>query len=1030
MVDEEATEIKIDEGLYSRQLYVMGEEAMKKMLTSDILIVGMNGLGVEIAKNVILAGVKSVGVLDNKKTEMRDLTSQFYLSKDDIGKPRAEACWQQLAELNGYVNVEHVQGELTPELIRSGRFKVIVLVGQPLSVQVDTDKLCRELGLRFISADVCGMMGTIFVDNGTDFIVTDTNGEQPLTGMIQGITPLDPVEEDGETRHYLSVHVVDTRHGLEDGAVVLFDEIKGLEQLNGREFPIKYESPYKFKVRISDKERENLPKYELGGRFDQIKQSATISFKSLAEQMVEPDFLMTDFMKFANPPQLHCLYQAIDRFKVATGHAPRPHEEADLKKIEVLTKEIAAAAKSKPELDEKLIRKLARCSSAIIAPMAAAIGGMAAQEVLKACSGKFMPIRQFLYFDAIECLPDEALPFSEYQPLNCRYDDQIAVFGQTIQRKLTELNFFLVGAGAIGCEVLKNWACMGVGCSKKGSICVTDMDIIEKSNLNRQFLFRDRHVGQLKSATAAASVKAMNPDMNITPQEIRVGAETENVYNDKFWDNLFGVCTALDNVEARLYVDQKCVYHRKPMFESGTLGTKGNTQIVVPHITESYGSSRDPPEQSIPICTLKNFPNKIEHTLQWAREAFEGWFSQAPSDVNSYLSEPNYLKELAQSQNTQIDKLRTINRSLNEDNAKSFEDCIKWARLRFEEEFCSNIKQLLHSFPADSLTPEGAKFWSGSKRAPAPLEFSPKDEVHMEYIKSSANLRAFVYGIVPFDDVNAYYPVLEKIQATIPAWKPKEGLKIHTTDEEMQAAEEAGEGIDVDEAAVLEAKLPDPSSLAGYKLSPCEFEKDDPTNFHMDFITACANLRARNYSIREVTKLQAKRIAGKIIPAIATTTAAVTGLISLELFKMLQEMPIESYKNSFINLALPLVTASEPLPAPKTASKMKGEAWEYTLWDSIDIDRGDMTLGEFIDYIEDKLGLSVSMVSYGSAMLYAFWATAKKKKERRKMPMSKCVETVSKTTLRADQNIMILEACVEDDDGEDVEIPYIRLRFR
>lgn len=63
-------------------------------------------------------------------------------------------------------------------------------------------------------------------------------------------------------------------------------------------------------------------------------------------------------------------------------------------------------------------------------------------------------------------------------------------------------------------------------------------------------------------------------------------------------------------------MDRRCVYYRLPLLESGTLGTKGNVQVVLPFITESYSSSQDPPEKSIPICTLKNFPNAIEHTLQ------------------------------------------------------------------------------------------------------------------------------------------------------------------------------------------------------------------------------------------------------------------------------------------------------------------------------------------------------------------------------------------------------------------------------
>jgi ubiquitin-activating enzyme E1 len=61
---------------------------------------------------------------------------------------------------------------------------------------------------------------------------------------------------------------------------------------------------------------------------------------------------------------------------------------------------------------------------------------------------------------------------------------------------------------------------------------------------------------------------------------------------------------------------------------------------VVPHLTENYGATRDPPEKSIPVCTLKNFPNQIEHTVQWARDWFEGVFKQAPDDVNAYLTNP------------------------------------------------------------------------------------------------------------------------------------------------------------------------------------------------------------------------------------------------------------------------------------------------------------------------------------------------------------------------------------------------------
>ena len=120
--------------------------------------------------------------------------------------------------------------------------------------------------------------------------------------------------------------------------------------------------------------------------------------------------------------------------------------------------------------------------------------------------------------------------------------------------------------------MLKNWALTGLGCGNDGKIWVTDMDQIETSNLNRQFLFRQKDVGSAKSLTAAQAAIAMNKDLKVIAQENRVGPDSENIYNSDFWTSLTGVCTALDNVDARLYVDSQCVNWRKPLLESGTLG--------------------------------------------------------------------------------------------------------------------------------------------------------------------------------------------------------------------------------------------------------------------------------------------------------------------------------------------------------------------------------------------------------------------------------------------------------------------------
>ena len=329
--------------------------------------------------------------------------------------------------------------------------------------------------------------------------------------------------------------------------------------------------------------------------------------------------MITDFAKMERPAQLHVGFQALDAFVSKHGSLPRPRNEQDALAVLEFAKPIAASLAEPLSLDEKLIKELAYQAQGDLSPMTAVLGGLVAQEILKACSGKFGPVQQYFFFDALECLPQSVtLSPESCAPRGSRYDGQIAVFGSEFQEIITNQRQFLVGAGAIGCEMLKNWAMMGLGIGPSGSIQVTDMDTIEKSNLNRQFLFRPGDVSKLKSECAAQAVQVMNPDTlgKIKAYQERVGVETEELFGDAFWAQLTGVTNALDNVDARKYVDRRCVYFRKPLLESGTLGTKGNTQVVIPDLTESYSSSSDPPEKSIPICTLKNFPNAIEHTIQ------------------------------------------------------------------------------------------------------------------------------------------------------------------------------------------------------------------------------------------------------------------------------------------------------------------------------------------------------------------------------------------------------------------------------
>lgn len=1018
---------EIDESLYSRQLYVLGHEAMKRMSTSNVLIVGLKGLGVEIAKNVCLAGVKSVTLFDPSPVELADLSAQFFLHPEDVGQSRADVTAPRLAELNSYTPVSvHPSADLLTDTSALAGFQVVVLTEASLKAQLTVNEYCHKNGIAFISADVRGLFGNIFCDFGDNFTITDATGENATGGIIASI------DEEG-----VVTALDETRHGLEDGDFVTFSEVVGIDALNGCE-PIKVEvkGPYTFS--IGDISALG-GKYERGGLFTQVKMPKFMKFKPLAERLQKPEFLITDYAKFDRPMQLHVGFQAYHAFaEKHNGELPRPMNNQDAVEFLKEATEIAATyGDEKPDLDEKLIKEMAYQARGYLSAMCAFFGGFTAQEVLKAVSGKFTPIDGYMYFDSLESLPASITRSEEScAPQNSRYDAQIAVFGKEFQEKIGNVKTFLVGAGAIGCEMLKNWAMMGLGAGPKGKITVTDMDSIEKSNLNRQFLFRPADVGKQKSDCAAAAVCVMNPDLqgHIHTLRDRVGPDTENVFNEEFWEELDLVTNALDNVEARTYVDRRCVFFRKPLLESGTLGTKGNTQVVLPGITESYSSSQDPPEQSFPMCTLRSFPNKIEHTIAWARELFDGYFVKPAENVNLYLSQPNFIESTLKQIGNQKQVLEMIQSFLVADKPLTFEECIQWARLEFEKQYNNNIQQLLFNFPKDSMTSTGTPFWSGPKRAPEPLAFDPDNKEHMDFIIAAANLHAFNYGIKGAKyDAKEIKKVLDGMM--VPEFTPSTGVKIQEKDTDPDPNAGAAGFNDEDEIAKITEQLPAPSSMVGYRLNPVEFEKDDDTNHHIAFITAASNLRALNYSIPVADAHKTKFIAGKIVPAIATTTALVTGLVCFELFKMIDgKTKLEDYKNGFVNLALPFVAFSEPITSPKgkyLGLDENGNKVEKTvdkLWDRFDFE-GDLKLQEILDKFS-AMGLEITMLSSGVSLLYASFFPPKKRNERVNMKITELVESVSKKAVPAHAKNVILEICCDDQSEEDVEVPFVCVKLR
>lgn len=182
----------------------------------------------------------------------------------------------------------------------------------------------------------------------------------------------------------------------------------------------------------------------------------------------------------------------------------------------------------------------------------------------------------------------------------------------------TQCNILVIGAGGLGCEILSNLALSGFN-----HIHIIDMDTIDVSNLNRQFLFRDKDVGRSKAQVAAEFVERRVPGVNITPYHGKIQDKDESYYMQF---NII-VC-GLDSVEARRWinatlvnmVDEDNPESLKPLIDGGTEGFKGQARVILPTITSCYECSLDMlnKQTTYPICTIANTPRLPEHCIEWA----------------------------------------------------------------------------------------------------------------------------------------------------------------------------------------------------------------------------------------------------------------------------------------------------------------------------------------------------------------------------------------------------------------------------
>lgn len=412
---------------YSREAFFFEIDGINKISASSIIISGMGGLGVEIAKNLILSGIKNVTIHDTRNTELRDLASNYYLTEKSIGKNRALESMSQLSLLNPYVTVQSNTDELSNSLLINYKYVIVTDYHSESDIK-RISTFCHQNSIKLILTETCGVFAYLFNDFSSNFFVEKPTLEKQSKFYIENVS----IATNG------IVTLMYDMDGLNDGDYVIFDEVKGMTELNGQIIKVKKIDHNKYSICDTTKYGKYIPS---NANITKVILPLTIDFLEFNEALKKQEKMSLSFDSYKDNHEKE--KQVILCF-ISCHHCSG--EKVTFDQLLNAATEVNSIYKIVDEIDVEILREFSRESGAVISPTCSVFGGIVALEIIKSITGFLVPIDQFLAMQWTAALPKDV----KFELKNDRYDPYRIVFGNQQQEVMENLRYFIVGAGSLG----------------------------------------------------------------------------------------------------------------------------------------------------------------------------------------------------------------------------------------------------------------------------------------------------------------------------------------------------------------------------------------------------------------------------------------------------------------------------------------------------------------------------------------------------------------------------------------------------